>query len=180
VADGRESRTRLRPGTWEETERYLERPFPTTTGPDAVELGSIRRRLEVLEWDCPLHTDRAEAMRHGHPDVIAPATMLGIYAMPAYWQPGDPPLYQEQTAKLPPLYLEDIPAPGPRMVATDWSLHVYRYLHLNDRVSSTTRLVDINHKRTRLGDGAFLTVETVYEDQHGAAVGRSRLTVFRF
>ncbi|MPZ25616.1 MAG: hypothetical protein GEV12_04015 [Micromonosporaceae bacterium] len=180
MADGRESRTRLHQGTWAETESYLERPFPTTTGPDPVELGSIRRRLEVLEWDCPLHTDRAAAVRHGYGDVIAPATMLGTYAMPAYWQPGDPPLYQQQTAKLPPLYLENIPAPGERMSATDWSIHVYRYLEVNDRVSSTTRLVDINRKRTRLGDGAFLTIETVYTDHRGGPVGRTRLTVFRF
>lgn len=177
---GASSRTRLSSGTWADAEALIGKPFPSVAGADAVEAGAVRRRLEVLEWDCPLHTDRATAIHLGYRDIIAPATMTGIFAMPAYWQPGDPPMYEDGLAKLPPLFLDHIPAPGQRMVATGWSLRHHRYLHPGDRVKGTTTVARIDRKRTRLGDGAFITLQTEYFDTDDELVATRELTVFRF
>jgi len=77
---GTRSQTQLRIGTWEETEEFVGTSFPTVRGADAVEAGAIRRRLEVLEWDCPLHCDTHGSGSDG--GLIAPATMVGTSVAP--------------------------------------------------------------------------------------------------
>jgi 3-methylfumaryl-CoA hydratase len=175
---GRRSRTQLRIGTWEETEEFVGTSFPTVRGADAVEAGAIRRRLEVLEWDCPLHCDTHGSGSDGGP--IAPATMVGTFAMPAYWVPGDAPMYEDGMAKLPPLFLDQIPAPGARMLVTEWALETYRYLRPGDQVNATTTVMSAERKRTRLGEGVFLTLRTEYTDQRDVVVAVRELTVLRF
>ena len=44
-------------GTWEEAEAQVGEVIGSFAGPDAVSHADIRRRLEVMEWDCPLHYD---------------------------------------------------------------------------------------------------------------------------
>src|SRR5207237_4493080 len=80
----------LRDGTWEDAESWVGRELAQYQGADDVTVGDIRRRLEVLAWDCPLHYDEAVARQYGYRTVVSPATMLMTWAMPAYWAPGDP------------------------------------------------------------------------------------------
>jgi hypothetical protein len=170
---------RVKTGSWEDAERLLHVPFPTVRGVDAVEAGAIRRRLEVLEWDSEVHVVPADHAPEGH-EIVAPATMIGTFAMPAYWAAGDPPMYEDGLARLPPTFLEQIPAPGQKMVVTEWSLTTHRYLRVGELVYSTTTLVSLVRKTTRLGDGAFLTIRTDYVDENGGLVASRALTVFRF
>lgn len=172
--------TELPHGTWEETRSYLNREFPSVAGADAVERGAIRRRLEVLEWDCPLHLDDDAARALGYDGIIAPATMVETFAIPPYWQPGDPSAQPGDPAALPPLVLREIPAPGRSMVATGMETEYLQPLYVGDTVHSVSKLVDVVMKRTRLGDGAFLTVETVFFNQRDERIAVGRMTVFRF
>jgi len=172
--------TRLTMGSWDDTENFKGKPMPLLIGADAVEAGAIRRQLEALEWDCPLHSDADFAAEYGYRAVIAPATMVGAFSLPAYWAPGDAPMYEDGLSKLPSTSLDLIPAPGTRMVVTDWRLETHRYLQLGDRVRSVSTLIDVQRKATRLGDGAFLTVRTEFRDQADEPVATRELTIFRF
>src|ERR1041384_1920959 len=102
----------LRHGTWEDAERCVGRELARHEGAADVPVGDARRRLEVLAWDCPLHYDEAVARHYGYRTVVAPATMLMTWAMPAYWAPGDPRPTRDDGALLPSYPFTKIPAPG--------------------------------------------------------------------
>ena len=59
-----------------------------TWGADEIEPGAIRRYLEPLELDCPLHYDREVARAYGFSDVTAPYTSILTFTIPAMWNPG--------------------------------------------------------------------------------------------
>src|SRR5207302_1606272 len=62
-------------------------------GVDEVSRNDIRRKLEVFCFDCPIHTDDDVARANGYRMACAPRALTPLWAMPAYWAPGDPPLF---------------------------------------------------------------------------------------
>lgn len=170
----------LREGTWEDAERWVGRELAQYRGADDVTVGDIRRRLEVLAWDCPLHYDEAVARTYGYRTVVSPATMLMTWAMPAYWSPGDPRPTLDDGALLPSYAFTKIPAPGDCMFATESETEYLEPVYPGDRISAASVLLGITRKRLSIGDGAFFVVETTYTKQTGEAVGVERLTVFRY
>ena len=58
-------------------------------GVDRVERGAIRRYLEPLEFDCPLHYAPEVAQAHGFAGVTAPYTATVTFAMGPVWAPGE-------------------------------------------------------------------------------------------
>src|SRR5262245_17993777 len=102
----------LAPGTWEDADAAIGTELARFTGADQVTLADIRRRLEVLAWDCPLHYDDEAARGQGYRGVVAPATMLMTWATPAYWEPGNPRPQLDDPALVPPLAVTRVPAPG--------------------------------------------------------------------
>jgi acyl dehydratase len=170
----------LQPGTWEEAEQWVGRELARYRGADEVTVADIRRRLEVLAWDCPLHYDEAVARRHGYRTVVAPATMLMTWAMPAYWEPGDPRPELDDPALVPSYPFTRIPAPGECIFATSSETEYFEPVYPGDRVTATSVLRDITRKRLSVGDGAFFLIETTYAKQTGEVVGVERLTVFRY
>ena len=170
----------LREGTWEDAESLVGRELGGYQGADEVTVGDIRRRLEVLAWDCPLHYDEAVARQHGYRGVVAPATMLMTWAMPPYWSPGDPRPQLDDAALLPTYPFTQIPAPGQFMFATSSETEYHEPVYPGDRITATSVLVDITRKRLSVGDGAFFLIETTYSKQTGEVVGIERLTVFRY
>lgn len=170
---------RLATGSWEDAEAFLGKPLTPVEGIDEVTRPAIRQRLEVFELDCPLHLDPQVAQEHGYRDVVAPQTMIMTWAMPAYWKPGDAAGTHESIL-WPPMDLLQIPAPGEQVFGTDSELEFFAPVHPGDRITSVSKLVDINRKRTRVGDGAFMTLEIDYTNQHGELVARGRLSGFRY
>lgn len=170
----------LRPGTWEEAEGWVGRELGRYVGADDVTRGDIRRRLEVLAWDCPLHYDEAVARKYGYRTVVAPATMLMTWAMPPYWEPGDPRPQLDDPALVPSYPFCQIPAPGRFIFATDSETEYLEPVYPGDRITATSVLRDITRKRLSVGDGAFFLIETTYAKQTGEVVGVERLTVFRY
>ena len=170
----------LRDGTWEDAERCVGRELARYGGADDVTVGDIRRRLEVLAWDCPLHYDEATARRYGYRSIVAPATMLMTWAMPAYWVPGDPRPTLDDGALVPSYPFTRIPAPGEFMFATESETEYLEPVYPGDRISASSVLRSITRKRLSVGDGAFFVVETTYAKQSGEVVGVERLTVFRY
>jgi 3-methylfumaryl-CoA hydratase len=170
----------LPPGTWEEAESWVGRELGRYTGADEVTLGDIRRRLEVLAWDCPLHYDEAVAKQHGYRTVVSPATMLMTWAMPPYWEPGDPRPELDDPALVPSYPFTRIPAPGEHIFATNSETEYLEPVYPGDRITATSVLREITRKTLSVGDGAFFLIETTYAKQTGEVVGIERLTVFRY
>jgi hypothetical protein len=159
----------------------------TVYGADAVELGTIRRYVEPLEIDSPLHYDAAVARANGWPDVIAPYTATMVYSVSPMWQPGDPPLYDSaerdaQPARS-PINNEDMPL-GPKTTgffATDISMDFVRPLTLGERVGRRgKKLVACSPKQTSMGRGAFLTWESELVTESGEVVAYVRTGTYAY
>lgn len=170
----------LRDGTWEDAQSWVGRELGRYQGADEVTVGGIRRRLEVLAWDCPLHYDEAVAQHHGYRTIVAPVSMLMTWAMPPYWSPGDPRPRLDDAALLPSYPFTKIPAPGRLMFATSSETDYHEPVYPGDWITAASVLVDIIRKRLSVGDGAFFVIETTYTKQTGEVVGVERLTVFRY
>ena len=172
----------LRLGTWEEAAQWVGRRLRTVTGADEVTIADIRRRLEVLAWDCPIHYDEGAARSHGYRGVVAPATMLMTWSMDPYWEPGDRRPELNDPAVLPPLASvpDRVPAPGEFMFVTSVESEYHESVYPGDRISASAMLLDLKRKRLSIGDGAFFTIETSYSKQTGEVVGVERLTIFRY
>lgn len=158
-----------------------------TYGADPVERGAIRRYLEPLEFDCPLHHDADVARAHGYPDVVAPYTMAFTATIPPMWSPGDPPLFVDagrdaQPART-PINNQDFPL-GPRTAgffATDVELDFVRPLVVGERVARRgQRLLSCTPKETAVGRGAFLTWESEIVDGAGSVVARIRVGTYAY
>jgi 3-methylfumaryl-CoA hydratase len=168
----------LAPGTWTQAEAMVGSTIATLTGADAVSVGDIRRKLEVIGWDCPLHTDDAAARRHGYDSIVSPVSMARVWAMPAYWSPGQPTLGTEPMST--PIPATDIPGEGDTMIATGVRTEHLAPIYSGDRISATAVLRSVTRKNTRLGPGAFLVVETTYTNQRGERVAIETVTLLRF
>ena len=168
-------------GTWEETESFLGKVIGVTEGADAVEQGTIRRWMESKELDCPIHLDDAAARAAGYKGVIAPDSMIFTYGLPAYWQSGDPheqPGAEPKQIPIPVIF--DVPAPCNLSFASNIDVEYFAPMYLGDRITRTSRLVSINRKTLRVGDGAFLRQEDTYTNQHDEVVAIVNLDIFRF
>lgn len=167
-------------GTWAQTEACVGRVLASFTGADPVSTSDIRRRLEVLAWNAPIHYDEAAARRAGYRGIVSPATMVITLVLPAYWQPGDPRPEPGDPLLLPRFALRQIPAPGGALFATECATRYLEPVYVGDRVSGEVRFVAFTRKKLRIGDGAFMTAETRYSNQHGAVVAVEEITVFRY
>ena len=154
---------------------------------DAIEAGTLRRYLEPLEFDCPLHNDKAVAQQYGYADVIAPFTAAISFTMPAMWEPGDPPLFespdrdvQPERSAVKPQYPDFFPA-FTGYFATDMDVDYLRPLHLGERVMRRgAKLIACEPKETRVGRGAFLKTEAEIVTDKGEVVALLRTGLFLY
>lgn len=168
-------------GSWEETESHLGKEVGTSKGPDAVEKGSIRRWLEPKEFACDIHTDADAAIAAGYDGIVAPASMVFTYGIAPYWQPGDEPAQvDDEPTQIQIPVIFDVPAPCDKSFATSIEVEFFEPLYVGDKVSCTSKLVDIKHKELKVGKGAFLRQEDTYTKQTGEVVAISWLDIFRF
>ena len=149
-------------------------------GVDEVTRNDIRRKLEVYCFYCPLHYDEAAARAHGHRTIIAPATMAPLWAMPAYWSPGEPTIFAPGLREKNGTVGLDIPAPFSKGFNAASEMEFFEPLYPGERLRGTTKLSEITPKRTRLGDGVFLTSETTLTKPSGDRVAIQRSTAYRY
>jgi hypothetical protein len=168
-------------GTWEETEQHLGQVIGQSVGPDPVERGSIRRWLEPKEFACDIHTDPEAAKAAGYQDLVAPASMVFTYGIAPYWSPGDKPAQiDDEPTQIQIPVIFDVPAPCDKSFATSFEVEFFETLYPGDVVTCTSKLVDLKHKKLRVGKGAFLRQEDTYTKQSGEVVAISYLDIFRF
>lgn len=168
-------------GTWEEAEACVGTVIGTAEGADAVELGTIRRWLESKEFDCPMHLDDEAAKAAGYEGVVAPDSMVFTYGMSPYWKGGDPhEQVGDEPRQIPIPVIFDVPAPCNLSFASNVDVEYHSPMYVGDRISRTSRLVSINRKSLRVGEGAFMRQEDTYTNQRGETVAVVNLDIFRF
>ncbi|WP_390348535.1 hypothetical protein ACFJIS_13300 [Variovorax boronicumulans] len=147
-------------------------------GADVIEAGAVRRYVEVLELDCPLH--------HG-PDAVAPSTSLASLTLPPMWAPGQPPVFTSDARNAEP---ERSPLKGTRpegmppttaYMATDYEVDYLQPARLGDRLGRRgNRLVRCEPKATKVGRGAFTTWEYDIVNQREEVVARCRFGMYHY
>jgi acyl dehydratase len=151
-------------------------------GADEVSRNDVRRKLEVYCYDCPLYTDDAVARAHGYRATPAPVAMIPLWALPPYWSPGDPPIFgpglKEQTGAT---HNTEMPMPWKSGLNASSEVEFFEPVYPGDRLHNVHKLVEVKPRKTRLGDGVFLTYETtVTKHSGGEVVAIRRNTGFRY
>jgi acyl dehydratase len=149
-------------------------------GVDEVSLNDIRHKLEVYCFDCPLHYDEEVARAHGYRTIVAPAAMTPLWAVPPYWSPGEPSPYAPGLRERNGTRRMEVPTPYSKgfNAASEWES--FEPLYPGDKLRASGKLVKIDPKTTRLGEGVFLTYETRLSKQSGDLVLISRNTQYRY
>jgi acyl dehydratase len=163
----------------EETRKWLGRET-AFDGVDEVTRSDIRRKLEVYAFDCPLHYDEKVAQAHGYRTIIAPAAMTPLWAMPPYWSPGEPSIYAPGLQEKNGTFRVDIPTPFSKGFNASAEAEFFEPLYPGDRLRGTSKLTEVNPKRTRLGEGVFLTAETRISKENGQLVAIQRNTGYKY
>lgn len=154
-------------------------------GADDIERSVIRRYLEPLEFDCPLHYDDDVARAHGYSSIIAPYSGLATWVSIGVWLPGDEPVWTSNGRNdRPRPRVERFVRPGPdtdSMMATDIEYEFHHPFLLGARLSTRgRRLLAATPKETSVGRGAFMTVESEVIDQAGVVVATQRMGVYEY
>jgi 3-methylfumaryl-CoA hydratase len=170
-----------RPDPLAELEEWLGRETEHD-GVDEVTLNDIRHKLEVYCFDCPLHWDAAVARAHGYRTVVAPIAMTGLWAVPPYWTPGEPPPFAPGLTERNGTHRRiETPVPFSRGFNASSEWEAFAPLYPGDRLHTSSKLIKIEPKQTRLGQGVFMTNETrVSKQQTGELVLISRGTSYRY
>jgi hypothetical protein len=152
-------------------------------GADDVERSGIRRFVEPLEFDCPLHYDEAVAKAHGYAGIVAPYSSVTTWTIPPMWTPGAPPVFTSaernaQPERSPVANVSTRPTPTPPTTgyfATDIEIEYFQPVIVGDRLSSSgRRLLSVVPRETSVGRGAFLIWESEVRNQRGELVVKMR------
>lgn len=161
-------------------------PGPHVFDADPIEAGAVRRWLEPLEFDAPLHRDREAARAAGHPDIVVPTAALPTFAMGPMWRPGqtlfDRADRNAQPARTPVTGVQTgLEPPTTGYFATDYDAEYLRPACVGDRLLRRgAKLLACVPKETRVGRGAFLTWESEIVNQRLEVVARLHTTYFRY
>ena len=149
-------------------------------GIDEVSINDIRRKLEVYCFDCPLHYDAAVARAHGYRDVVAPVALTPLWALEAYWNPGEPVYFIPGRRAISGGMKTELPNKFPRGLNVGSRWEYFEPLYHGDKLRGDWQLLEVKPRETRLGDGVFLTYETNVYKQSGELVGKNSNTSFSY
>jgi hypothetical protein len=146
-------------------------------GADAVDASALRRFLEPLEFDCPLH----------HDDGVAPISSYFTLVAPPIWQPGGDSAFTSDERDAQPdgagvrRFLTGLEPPHTGYFAADFELEPLLPVVVGDRLMRSGRkLVGCELKETSVGRGAFMTWEWEAQNQRGDVVARFRNTMYLY
>ena len=172
-------------GAWQGTVDAVGGDFSggvQSTAVDQIELGAVRKFLEPLELDCPLHYDTDAAKQQGYRGVLAPVSgVSSTWLDGGLWRPGMGSRYPQAHPHV------DIPRaragemPDPPMpdttaaFATDVEIEYFEPAVVGDRLTVRGRtLLSCLPRETRVGRGAFMVWEREVINQDGARVALLR------
>jgi acyl dehydratase len=74
-----------------------------------------------------------------------------------------------------------VPLPDPTAISVGTDTEFFRPLRVGDRLQVEETLIDVSERKTTaLGDGHFLTTESVFRLEDGTLVARYRHELFRY
>jgi N-terminal half of MaoC dehydratase len=155
---------------------------------DDVEKGFVRRFLEPLEFDCPLHHDVEVAKRHGYDDILCPVSAILTCNMGPQWSPGTTIFTSaDRDAQPERVTTRSNPSAGPmpRMegfFATDMDMEFVTPLVVGDRLHSGggRRLLSCEPKETKVGRGAFLKWQSEIKNQRNEVVALVNTGIYMY
>jgi len=153
----------------------------TRTAADDIEKALVRRFIEPLEFDCPLHYDEKVAKEHGYDGIIAPYAGLASWTSSAIWNPGET-VWDSAERNAPAnrrMAQQGRPYPAPPTnagFATDVEYEYFKPFRVGDRLTVRGRkLIQCLPKETSVGRGAFMITETEVVNQDGELIAKARL-----
>jgi hypothetical protein len=156
-------------------------------GADAVDASALRRYLEPLELDCPLHHDERVAREHGYGGVVAPFSSYFTFVAPPMWRPGSSAVFTSDERDAQPQgvavrrFATGLEPPYTGYFAADFELDLLLPVVLGDRLARAgMTLVSCSPKETSVGRGAFMTWEWEVRNQRSEAVARFRNTMYLY
>lgn len=179
--------------SWKETWRPMIEAVGTdlskglvVRGGETIEESTVGRYLEPLEFDCPLHYDRAVALQHGYSNITAPYTSILTFTIAPMWEPGRR-LFDSNERNAQPAYS---PINGGELriapevtgfFATDFEMHFVKAPVVGDHLSRRGNvLVSCVPKWVSVGRGAFMTLESEVVTDSADVIGTVRHTVFAY
>ena len=140
--------------------------------PDAVCKCMIRHYCEMMEDANPLYIDEEFAKKSKYGGIIAPVQMLMVWCMPRIWP----------WPEFPWIPMADLELPGvDTWIATDMVHEFYKPVRPGDKLYYILKLDSVSEmKKTRIGDGHFITSTQTYYNQNGEVVGKEIRTVLKY
>ena len=160
---------------YEELCQLVGAEFPPVSGADAVCPQMIRHWCEAMQEDNPLYLDEEHGRRTRHGSILAPPAMTPAWVMPPLWPPsGMAPIYER---------LFGICGQGgyDQVIDSESQMEFLRPLLPGDRVHSSPRIASVSGlKRTALGEGFFVSQESVFANQRRETVCRQLMTMYLY
>jgi 3-methylfumaryl-CoA hydratase len=154
--------------------------WPWCAGADAVERTGLRRFLEALEWDEPIHSNPDAARAAGHPDVVVPASSHTLFAMPPYWAPGDPPAAPGDEPLLPRMAFFDAFPAQSRTFNLGFRRERHSDIPLGEHLGCAYEVVSVIPKRLSIGDGSIVEIAARYETRNGSPASTGTFRIFNY
>jgi acyl dehydratase len=105
--------------------------------------------------------------------VVSPPAMLLTWVMAPVWHP--------EASAPKTMLLAQVPLPDPTVISVETDTELFRPILVGDRLNVEETLIDVTaRKSTALGDGHFVTTESVYRLGDGTMVARYRHVLFRY
>ena len=161
----------LATGTYEDAVAMIGETLRATS-PVEVNWPMIQLFCAMTEDANPSYWDPAfaEATWGG---IVSPPGMLLTWLLPRAWTPSGP----EEL----PLIAARVPLPGDTIINVSTETELPRPMLVGDRLSSSDEVTAVSPlKRTRLGEGHFVTSVLTVTNQHDQVVARVTNVAFRF
>ena len=140
--------------------------------PDAVCKCMIRHFCEMMEDPNPLYQDEEYAKNSKYGGIVAPPHMLMVWCMPRIWP----------WPEFPWVPMAELELPGvDTYVATDMIHEFYKPVKPGDKLYYIMKLDKVSElKKTRIGEGHFITTTQTYYNQNDEKVGAEIRTVLKY
>jgi acyl dehydratase len=126
----------------------------------------------MMEDPNPLFTDEEYAKNSKYGGIIAPPQMLMVWCMPRMWP----------FPEFPWIPMAELDLPGvDTWIATDMIHEFHKPVRPGDKLYYIMKLDSVSDmKRTRIGEGHFITTTQTYYNQNREMVGREVRTVLKY
>jgi len=151
---------------WVGREAVVEAPYPV----NEAQIGYFAAMLQDPNenyWDVD-----AATRRYG--GIISPGAMFQTWVFPTPWHPKGEPEHG-------PVYALEVPLPGDTLINVSTDTLFHAPIRIGDRLTYTDTIAAISPlKCTAVGEGYFVTTNTVCRNQKGEALATNTNVVYRY